>query len=245
MNALRQYRDLTSIQLRSMRDEVPMIAVIQIVLAIGLVAGMGYLIPNITSTSAAFLVTGTATQSFVTMGLTMLPQLLAQSKAEGRIEYFLTMPISREAYLLSLITVVAITALPGVAFTLAFGAWHYGLSFEFDPAFAAVMVLSVLSLAGVGVAMAIFSPHQQLVNAITQMIIFYVLFFSPVLLPAAQLPGFLQQTAWFAPPTYAADAVRATLTDLPGTNLGRDLVVMAGFSLASIALSAFAIRRRG
>ncbi len=245
MNAARQYRDLFGMQLRSMRDEVPMIAVIQIVLALGLVLGMGYLIPNISDASALFLVTGTATQSFVTMGLVMLPQMLAQSKAEGRIEYFLTLPISREAYLLSLITVVAVTSLPGVAFTLLFGAWHYGLTLNFEPAFILVMVLCVFSLTGVGVALAMFSPHQQLVNATTQLIIFYVLFFAPVLLPAEQLPELLQQTAKLAPPTYAADGVRATLTDLPGTELNQDLMVMSGFAVASIALSAFAIRRRG
>lgn len=245
MTAVRQYRDLLSIQLRSMRDEVPMIAVIQIVLSLGLVLGMGYLIPNISKTSSTFLITGTATQSFVTMGLVMLPQMLSQSKAEGRIEYFLTMPISREAYLLALITVVAVTALPGVAFTLLFGAWHYGITLHVDPAFFLVMVLCVLSLAGVGVALAMFTPHMQLVNAITQMIIFYVLFFSPVLLPSSQLPSFLQETSRVAPPTYAADGVRATLTDLPGTSLGKDIVVMGGFAVASVALSAFAIRRRG
>lgn len=245
MNAARQYRDLVSVQLRSMRDEVMMIAVIQIVLALGLVLGMGYLIPDITTMSATFLVTGTATQSFVTMGLVMLPQMLAQSKAEGRIEYFLTMPISREAYLLSLITVVAITALPGVAFALLFGAWHYDISLSVEPAFALVLVLAVFSLAGIGVGMAMFSPHQQTVNAITQLIIFYVLFFSPVILPASQLPGLLQQTAKLAPPTYAADAVRATLTDTPNTSLGKDFAVMGGFALGSIALSAYAIRRRG
>jgi ABC-2 type transport system permease protein len=245
MTAIRQYRDLLSIQLRSMRDEVPMIAVIQIVLSLGLVLGMGYLIPNISKTSATFLITGTATQSFVTMGLVMLPQMLSQSKAEGRIEYFLTMPISREAYLLALITVVAVTALPGVAFTLLFGAWHYGITLSVDPAFFLVMVLCVLSLAGVGVALAMFTPHMQLVNAITQLIIFYVLFFAPVLLPSSQLPSLLQETAKVAPPTYAADGVRATLTDLPGTSLGKDLAVMGGFAVASVALSAFAIRRRG
>ncbi len=245
MTAIRQYRDLVSIQLRSMRDDVLMISVIQIALALGLVLGMGYLIPDISEGSALFLVTGTATQSFVTMGLVMLPQMLSQSKAEGRIEYFLTMPISREAYLLSLITVVAITSLPGVAFTLAFGAWHYGLTLSLEPAFFLVMVLCVLSLAGVGVAMAMFTPHQQVVNAITQLIIFYVLFFSPVLLPASQLPSLLDHTSKFAPPTYAADGVRATLTDLPETSLGKDLAVMSGFTVASVALSAFAIRRRG
>jgi len=245
MTALRQYRDLVGMQMRGMRGDNVFIALIHVALTLGLVLGMGYLIPDISESTALFLVTGTATQAFVTTGLVMLPQLLSQSKADGRLEYFLTLPISREAYLMSLITMVAVTSFPAVAFCLAFGAWHYDLSLGFDPAFVLVMLLAVLSLAGVGVAMAVYTPHQQVTNAFTQLIIFYVLFFSPVLLPESQLPEFLQQTAKLAPPTYAADGVRATLTDLPATDLAEDLLLMSGFAAASIGLSAFAIRRRG
>lgn len=240
-----QYRDLVSMQLRSMRGEIWFIAMVQIVLSLGLVFGFGFLIPDISKTTALYLVTGTATQAFITVGLVMLPQMLAQAREAGRIEYFLTLPISREAYLLALVTVVALIALPSVAFCIALGAWHYDLSFNFEPAFIAVAFLAVFSLAGVGVAMAVYSPHQQVTNALTQLIIFYVLFFAPVLLPKEQLPEVLQFTSTFAPPTYAADGVRATLTDLPGTHLARSLWVMSGFAAGSLVLSAVAMRRRG
>jgi ABC-2 type transport system permease protein len=245
MTWLRQYRDLVSMQLRSMRSEFWFIAMVQIVLSLGLVIGFGYLIPDVSKTTATFLVTGTATQAFITVGLVMLPQMLAQAKEMGRIEYFLSMPISREAYILALVTVVAVIALPSVAFCILLGAWHYGLSFTFDPAFPAVALLSVFSLAGVGVAMAVYSPHAQVTNALTQLIIFYVLFFAPVLLPKQQLPELLQFTSTFAPPTYAADGVRATLTDLQGTHLARSLSVMSAFAVGSLVLSAVAMRRRG
>ena len=245
MSLLRQYVDLVSIQLRSMRDDTVMIMVIHIALSLGLVIGMGYLVPEISDSTALFLITGTATQAFVTTGLVMLPQMLSQSRNDGRLEYFLTMPISREAYLLSQITVVAVSSFPGAFFALAFGAWYYDIGLVADPAFLGVMVLTVLSLAGVGVAMAMFAPGPQVTNAVTQLIIFYVLFFSPVIFPASQLPEALQHVARFAPPSYAADGVRATLTNLPGTHLGRDLGVMGAFAAGSIVLSAFAIRRRG
>lgn len=240
-----QYRDLVSMQLRSMRNELWFAAMIQVVLSLGLVFGFGFIIPDVSETTALFLVTGTATQAFVTIGLVMLPQLLAQAKEAGRIEYFLTLPISREAYLLALVTVVALMALPAVAFTVVLGAWHYDLSFTFEPAFIAVALLAVFSLAGVGVAMAVYSPHQQVTNALTQLIIFYVLFFAPVLLPKEQLPEVLQFTSNFAPPTYAVDGVRATLTDLPGTHLARSLLAMGGFAAGSLVLSSVAMRRRG
>ncbi|GIW14483.1 MAG: hypothetical protein KatS3mg063_0336 [Tepidiforma sp.] len=242
---LRQYRDLVSMELRSMRAEVPMVAVIQAGFTLGFVLGFGYLIPDIREQTALYIITGTATQGLVTIGLVMLPQILAQSKHEGRLDYFLAMPISREAYLLALVTVVGLMALPGIVFCLLFGAWHYGIALQLSPLFPAVIVLGIASLAGVGIALAVYSPHQQVTNAATQLIIFYVLFFAPVLMPREQLPALLRETARFAPPSYAADAVRATVTDLPGTHLGASLAAMALFAAGSIALSAVAIRRRG
>lgn len=245
MTFLRQYRDLVSMELRGMRAEVPIIAAVQIGFMVGFVFGFGYLIPGITESTALYIVTGTATQGVVTMGLVMLPQLLAQAKQDGRLEYYLSMPISREAYLLALVTVVGLMALPAIGFCLALGAWRYDIALELHPLLPAAVVLGVASLAGVGIAMAVYSPHLQLTNALTQLIIFYVLFFAPVLMPREQLPAVLRETARFAPPTYAADAIRATSTDLPGTQLGTSLAVMALFALASIGLSALAIRRRG
>lgn len=245
MRFVRQYLDMVSMEVRYARGDIWFISMIQVALALGLVLGFGYLIPNISTTSATFLTTGTATQSFVTVGLVMLPQTLSQRKAEGRLEYMLTLPISREAYLLALVTFVGLLALPGVAFTLLFGAWHYGLDLSLNPMFVVVMLLSVFSMAGLGVAMAVYSPHQQVTNALTQLLIFYVLFFSPVLVPKTQLPSVLAHIAQAMPTTYSADAVRATITDLPGTHLGQSLTFMAVYAVLSLALCSYAIRRRG
>jgi ABC-2 type transport system permease protein len=245
MSFARQYRDLVSMELRSMRGEVPMVAIIQLAFTLGFILGFGYLVPNMTEMTAIYIITGTATQGIVTVGLVLLPQLLAQSKHDGRLDYYLAMPISREAYLLALISVVGLMALPGVIFCLAFGAWYYDISLQLQPLFGLVVLLGIASLAGVGIAMAVYSPHQQVTNAASQLIIFYVLFFAPVLMPREQLPALLRETARFAPPAYAADAVRATVTNLPGTQLGTSLTGMAVFALGSIVLSAIAIRRRG
>lgn len=244
MNFLRQYRELVAMQIRMSRADAIMIAVVNVAMTLGLVLGIGYIVPNISKVTATYITTGTATQTLVNVGLVMLPQMLSESKQVGRLDFLLTLPISREAYLLSQVTAVGLFALPGVAFAVAFGWWNYDLSFHVDPLVVVVAILAVLSLAGAGVAMAIISPHPQVTNAVTQLVIFYVLFFAPVLVPSEQLPWLLQKTALVMPPTYAADAVRATLTDLPGTHIARSLLVMSGFAAGSLALSAAMIRRR-
>jgi ABC-2 type transport system permease protein len=138
-----------------------------------------------------------------------------------------------------------VLALPGVIFAIALGWWHYDLSLSVEPTIILVAILAMLATSGAGMVLAILIPHMQLVNAITQLLIFYFIFFSPVLLPLEQLPVALQWTSWLLPPGYAADAMRATLTDLPDTNLARSLAALAGFSVLSVALSSMAVRRRG
>ena len=245
MTAVSQYFQLVRGLILINREMIWFVAMIEGALSVGLILGFGYFIPNITPTQALFLTVGAAAQTVITVGLVMLPQILSQEKAEGMLEYFLTLPLSREAYLLAEVTFVALVTLPGTAFAVVFGAWHYDLSMSVQPVVVLVTVLAVLSLAGVGVAMAVLSPFQQLTNVLTQLIIFYVLLFSPVMMPKEQLPSALQHVAAVMPTTYVADAMRASLTDLPGTHLARSLLVMAGFTIASLALSAVMIRRRG
>lgn len=244
MVTIRQYLQLVRGQLLINRDMVWFIAMIQAALTLGLILGFGYFIPDIGKVQALYLTVGAATQTEITVGLVMLPQMLSQEKAEGTLEYFLALPLSREAYILAQISYVALLTLPGTAFAAAFGAWHYGVSLSADPVVVLVAILAVFSLAGLGVALAMLSPFQQLTNALTQLVIFYVLLFSPVMIPKEQLPRGLQYVANFMPTTYAADAMRASLTDLPGTNLARSLLVLACFGAASVAISAAVMRRR-
>lgn len=245
MNPFRQYLELVSLHLRIMREAAWFIIMVQFALCAGLILGFGYLIPNISQPAAMYVTTGAATQAFTTVGLVMLPQFISEAKSLGRFEYFLTLPISREAYLLSQMTVVALLATPGVIFAVALGAWHYGFSLSLDPLVLPVVLLIFLSLAGIGVAMAVLSPHPQLTNALTQLTIFYVVFFAPVMMPVSQLPEALQQMSRVMPPTYAADAIRGSMTNLPDTHLLRSMAVLGCFALTSIGISAGVIRKRG
>ena len=245
MSGLHQYVDLVRMTLRMNRREVLFIAFLQVVMSVGFIVGFGYFIPNISDRQALFLTTGTATNTAVTVALLGLPNTLSQGKAEGRLDYFLTLPISREIYLLAEVSYVALAALPGVVFTVALGFWYYDLPFVFQPAVLAALPLAITSLAGAGIALGLFLPYPVLTNALTNLIFFYVLLFAPILIPREQLPALLQHTATLLPTTYAADAVRASLTHLQGTHLARSLLVMAGFSVVSLGAASLSIRRRG
>lgn len=71
------------------------------------------------------------------------------------------LPINREAYLLSQLTAVAVIGIPSAAGTIAFGAWYYDLSLSLSPLVLLVVPLAILSLAGVGVMIAMLSPRSS------------------------------------------------------------------------------------
>jgi len=245
VSTLRQFFDLLRLELLMGRTLIWMMVMIQFAMTLGLILGFGYFIPNMSHAQALYLTTGAASQTVITTALVMLPQKLSQDKAEEKLHYLLTLPMPRETYILAQIAFVALGTIPGTAFAVALGAWHYDISLDVSLAILAVVPLAIFSLAGIGVAISMLSPYPQLTNALTQLTIFYVLLFAPVVFPKEQLPELLQHVSVVMPPTYVADAMRGALTDLPGTHLGRSLLVMAGFAVGSIALSAVTVRRRG
>lgn len=245
MKWLRQYLDLVRMALLQNREELAFLMAMQVAMSFGFIFGFGYFIGDVSDRQALFLTTGTATNTTVTIALVGLPNVMSQGKVQGRLDYFLTLPISRELYLLGEVTYVALAASPGILFTLLLGWLHYGLEFSVQPWVLLALPLAMSSLAGAGIIVGVFSPHPMLTNIITNLTIFYVLLFAPVLIPRDQLPALLQHTATFLPTTYAADAVRGSLTSLEGTHLERSLLVLGGFSTVSLAAAAVSIRRRG
>ncbi len=245
MTGIRQFADLVRLNVLMGRDEIWYVGVIQVVYTVSFVLGFGYFMRPISELQALYVTTGIATNMVVVVAVMDLSNSLSQSKADGRLDYLLTLPVGRENYLAAQVVYVALRALPGVAFAVWFGAWHYDLSLSYDPIVILVAALGVLSLAGVGIAIGTISPQPQITNALTNLTMFYVLLFGPVLLPKEQLPALLRHLSVAMPPTYTADAMRGALTALPGTHLARSLWVMCGFTLGSLALSAALIRRRG
>lgn len=245
MSPVRQYLVLVRMQLQMLRNFIWFIGLVQAAFIVGFVYGFGYLIPDISESAALYLTTGSATNAIVTVALVGLPQYVSEAKTMGRFEYFLTLPISREVYILAIATTVVVNALPGVVLAVVLGAWNYDLTLHISPWILLVVPLGIASLAGFGVAIAVLSPHQQLTNAVTQLLIFYVILFAPIMMPADNLPLVFEKVSVIFPTTYVADSVRASLTDLEGTHLTRSLFVMAGFAIASLGASSLAVRRRG
>ena len=75
------------------------ITLIQILVAIGIVIGFTYLIPDPSTSSILYLATGAPTIILIITGLVILPQQIGTSKADGYMEFMRTWPVKRSVIL--------------------------------------------------------------------------------------------------------------------------------------------------
>ena len=130
MSALRSYRLLMTWQTYRLATFLPLAAVVQLIFALGIVLGYPLLFPELDEMTVLFLATGAPAITLISMGLVALPQVVAQARLEGALEYMRSLPIPRLVYLAADLTVWLLIVLPGVVFAVVLGAWAFDLSLE-------------------------------------------------------------------------------------------------------------------
>ena len=240
---LRKYGLMLKWQALSSKTILPISLVVQLMVAVGFVIGLGFLYPSISPNIAKFLTTGAPTISLLMVGLVMVPQMVAMSKTEGTFDYIWSLPVPRMVYVAADATIYILSSIPGVALSLIMGAayYHFGLHVSL----LVVPAMLLISMAGIflGYSIAHSVPNPKITQLITQVLVFVIMIFSPVMFPAEQLPNWLATVHKYLPIQYMADLSRGTLTDL-NVNLGLAFTVVGAWCLAGLVVTSILVRRR-
>jgi ABC-2 type transport system permease protein len=245
INTLQSYTLLLKWQGLKFKTVLPFVIVAQFFTGIGTVIGLGYMMPGIDPQTAMFLVTGGPTLSLITLGLVMVPQLAAQAKANGMFDYMRSFPVPRMAFLAADLTIWLLSTLPGVVLALVVGSLRYDFELQFSWLIVPAFALVVLMATSVGYAVALLAPKAELVNVLTNLIIFSLFLFSPVNFPIERLPDWLAAIHRFLPVKYAADAVRGALVPGYAEGLNLALAVLAAWCVMGLAVNYRVATRRG
>ena len=230
-------------QVLSSRAYLSLSAAIQIMIAAGFIYGISFFYPSITPTIGKFLTTGAPTLILITVGLVMVPQFVASQRIEGTFDYIWSLPLPRMVYVLADTTNMLIATIPGVVLAIGLGALHFDFSLTISPLIVPAVIMISLCSTFIGYAMAMAVPKPMMAQVLTQIIVFSVILFSPVMYPASQLPDWLQTVHKVLPVQYMADLSRGTLTDLP-INLGKAFVIVGAWCVAGFIATWYTVRRR-
>ena len=244
MSPLRSYLLLIKWQALRFKFFLPLAMVVQALFAFGIVAGYPLLFPEIDKGTILFLATGAPAITLLTMGLVAVPQVVAQAKAEGSLEYVRTLPVPRLAFLLADLTVWTAIVLPGVLFAVAVGAIRFGLDLSISPALAPSLVLVALTATSVGYALASVLP-PMVASLLSQVLLVVVLMFSPLNFPSERLPDWLQAIHGVLPIAAMGDVVRGSLATASFPLSTASFLLLAGWCVGGTIVAYASLNRRG
>jgi ABC-2 type transport system permease protein len=241
---LLETRLLMAVRLLEMRGTLVLMLTITSLFPLLVVFGFGMAGSGQTHEGMLYIITGSAVSTVTLIGTNITAQRLSWMKERGDFLYYAALPIAKESLLLAVLMVELLLMLPGVLVTLFAGSLIYGYAIQPDPLLLLILLLTALSLSGIGAAIGTLVPNVQLVNLIAQVAGFVVLFAAPVLIPIERLPLPLQVLGWLMPPTYAADALRRVVGGVADTRLLVDIAVLAVSALVSLTAVVRGLRWR-
>jgi ABC-2 type transport system permease protein len=196
------------------------------------------------ATSLLYIVSGAAIFSVATEGIATLAQRIGVIKNDGMMVYYASLPISKASFVAAMVLSRLLLIMPGLITPMIAAGLMYDVDFVISPALVIVLPLSCLALSAIGLAIGTLIDSMELIVVITNLLIFVLLLAAPVLIPPDSLPLPLRVLGYLLPPTYAADALRHTLSGDLGAAFALDVAMLTAMTVLGLAGAARWIRWR-
>ncbi|MFD8642886.1 ABC transporter permease [Streptomyces zaomyceticus] len=176
------------------------------------------------------------------VALNLLAQYFGQLRATGGLDHYATLPVPPAAVVLGAAGAYASFTVPGTAVTAVAGSVLFGLPLGHLWILAAVVPLAGAALAGLGAALGLLAPRQELATLLGQLGMSAALLLG--VLPAERLPGPIGWARDLLPSTYGVEALARTFDPDPDwAAVALDLAVCGVVGVVSLAVATWAYRR--
>ncbi|MEE1942242.1 ABC transporter permease [Streptomyces sp. TRM 70361] len=191
---------------------------------------------------ARAVVAGSSVLVVAFVALNLLAQYFGRLRASGGLDHYATLPVPPAAVVLGTAGAYASFTLPGTAVTAVTGALLYGLPLDGLWLLAAVVPLVGAALAGLGAALGLLAPRQEIATLCGQLGMSAALLLG--VLPASGLPEPVRGLRDLLPSTYGVEALAAVLGPRPHwPSVVADLGVCVAVGAVTLAAATWAYRR--
>jgi ABC-2 type transport system permease protein len=239
------FRAMTRWEFSGLRQHIPLMIVVQVVVGAGFVLGISLFFRETPRSVALFVSTGVPVLNLLVVGLIFAPQIVADQKTEQGYEWLRALPVPKSAAAAAWYVVELVIGVAGVAASLLIAHLYYGLDYTFTIGFLAAVLATSFTGTMMGYALAHGVHDPMAIRLVTQLIVFLMMGFAPILYPISQMPSWLAAVNWWFPFRHMAAIMRAGL--MPGLQNGvvvsYAIVLVWGFASAIVA--ARALSRRG
>lgn len=241
---LSSYLAMLRFDITSQRTWLPMFVLTQVMFGAGMAVIYGFYLGRMSHQAALFIVSGSPAAAVLTAGLIGVSTMVIERKETGSWDFIWSLPAPRSAAVASVFTVFTAMAIPGIVVALALAAWRFGLTLSPSPMAVPAVLLTALMATSVGFGMAQLIPNPLVTGVLVNALIFVVLMYSPVSFPITQFPHWLADVQRVLPIYHAAQVLRASVTTGMVQNVAASYAVLAAWTAAAWAGTAWVVGRR-
>lgn len=238
------YAHMLRFDFASQRAWLPMTVVMQTLMGAGMAIIYGFYMPARSSAATMYLVTGAPALALIPLGIVLLPMLVTQQKQSGTFDFVASLPVPRVVATASTLTVFTAVAVPGIVATLLLSWLRYGVSLDVSWTIVPAFLLTGLMACSLGMALAHAIGNTVVVNLVSNVLIFFVLMYSPIAFPSTNFPGWLAGLHQGLPFQHMATVIRAGLTSGIASGVGTSYAVLCAWTVGSWLVTAWVIGRR-
>jgi ABC-2 type transport system permease protein len=230
--------------LTSMRLVVPVMVVVQILIAAGFSVGMSLFFEEVPPRAALFLGTGAGVINLILVGLIVSPQLVAAEKEAGTYDFTWSLPVPRSASVVAWVILSSIVSIPAMLAALVVARLRFDLGLSVSLAVIPAVVLVVVCGTMIGYAIAQAIERPSITQLLSQVLAFGVLGFTPITFPLENLPSWLANVHQVLPFYHMGVVVRAGLTNGLVSNVSRSYLILSAWTLVAGLVTALVLGRR-
>ncbi|MEO3978844.1 ABC transporter permease [Streptomyces sp. CAU 1734] len=176
------------------------------------------------------------------VALNLLAQYFGGLRASGGLDHYATLPVPPAAVVLGAAGAYASFTVPGTVITAVAGSVLFSLPLTHLWVLVAVVPLSGAALAGLGAALGLLAPRQELATLLGQLGMSAALLLG--VLPASRMPEPISWARDLLPSTYGVEALAETFDRHPDwASVALDLTVCAVVGVLALAAATWAYRR--
>ena len=241
---LESYAAMLRFDIASQRTSLPGFLIMQILFGVGTAIIYGFYIGQLSREAALFIVSGAPALAVIAIGVVAVPSMVTDRQTAGTWDFIWSLPVPRSASVASTFTVYTGLTFPGIVVTLALASWRFGLHLHPTPMVIPAFLLGSLMATSVGFGTAQVIRNPLVTNVATNVLIFVVFLFSPVMFPIDQFPHWLAEVQRVLPIYPLAQVMRASITNGLVHNVSICYAILAGWTVAAWTATAWVIGRR-
>ncbi|MFI9049770.1 ABC transporter permease [Streptomyces sp. NPDC053427] len=193
-------------------------------------------------TEARSVVSGASVLVVAFVALNLLAQYFGRLRADGGLDHYATLPVPPAAVVLGAAAAYASFTVPGALVTALAGGLLFQLPMAHLWVLAAVVPLSGAALSGLGAALGLLAPRQEIATLCGQLGMSAALLLG--VLPPGGLPTMVGYARDLLPSTYGVEALTRSFAAHPDwLMIGADLGVCAVVGVLSLTVATWAYRR--